>query len=153
MHITNIYSNISYSFRGIHLKCDIFVKMCWGRRVSVPRHRVSGNFSHTLLQRKTHPVPYNPGSALSDFSPSLVLLSLFLFLMILSDCGALLTLANPLAPLCPLFASTKPHLVLFSAHKDITVWPFVLILQFEFLLIWMKDIFYFPSYWSVVYSS
>lgn len=48
--------------------------------------------------------------------------SLFLFfLVILSDCGALLTLANLLAPLCPLCASTKPHLVLFSGHKDITV--------------------------------
>lgn len=123
------------------------------RSVCVPRHQISGNVSHALLQWETHPVPYNPGSTLSDFSPSLVLLSRFLFLRVLSDCGALLTLANPLAPLRSLFTSTKPHLVLFSAHKDVTVWPFVLILQFEFLLIWIKDLFYLPIYWSVVYSS
>lgn len=141
-----------YSFRRVHLTCDIFVKICWERGVSLPRHWISGNISHTFLQRKDHPVPHNIGSTRADFSPSFVILSLFLFLMILSDCGASLTLANTLAPLRLLFASTKPHLVMFSAHKDITVWPFVLILQFEFLLIWKKDIFYFTFYWSVVYS-
>lgn len=127
------------------------MKIYWGGVVLL-RHWISGNISHTLLQRKAHPVPHNFVGTGVDFSPSLVILPLFLFLMILSDCGVSLTLANTLAPLHLLFAYTKPHLVLFSAHKDITVWPFVLILQFEFLLIWRKDIFYFTFYWSVVYS-
>lgn len=147
----NKYSNILYSFRWVHLKWDVFVTVCGEKAVTVPSTKyLKKCFSHLCWGKLTqfHTALANLYQISPSLDPSFSFSFLWFHMTVVLYWHWLTH-----SPLCPLFVSTEPHLVLFSAHKDITDWPFVLILRFEILLICIRDVFYFPSYWSVVHSS